>query len=193
MAEVTNIVGAGHVGCELSLGELAPDLGRHVDGVDYQHEDQHRIVLRFVHPTKATVLLFRTGSYTLIGTKRVREFNAVAEHFHSLLEEIGVELEPSVVEPATINNMVASGRLTDDFAEGGINLNALTIGLGLELVEYEPEQFPGVVYRSEEVDVVFVIFSNGNFIITGAKDMDTIEKAKSVLTARLREVLEPNI
>ncbi len=55
-----------------------------------------------------------------------------------------------------IQNIVSSG----DFGHT-LNLCAIAIGLGLEHVEYEPEQFPGLVYRLDDPDVVALLFGSG--------------------------------
>jgi transcription initiation factor TFIID TATA-box-binding protein len=55
------------------------------------------------------------------------------------------------------------------------NLNALAIGLGLERTEYEPEQFPGLVYRPEDGDAVLLVFGSGKVVITGAKSVEQAE------------------
>ena len=50
-----------------------------------------------------------------------------------------------------------------------INLDAVTMGLGFENIEYEPEQFPGLVYRIKEPKSVVLLFGSGKMIITGCK------------------------
>ena len=50
-----------------------------------------------------------------------------------------------------------------------MNLNAIAIGLGLETVEYEPEQFPGLLYQMSEPDVAIILFGSGKVVIAGAK------------------------
>jgi transcription initiation factor TFIID TATA-box-binding protein len=58
-----------------------------------------------------------------------------------------------------------------------LNLNAIAISLGLDRVEYEPEQFPGLVYRIDEPKVVALLFGSGKIVCTGAKKVEDIEKA----------------
>lgn len=56
-----------------------------------------------------------------------------------------------------------------------LNLNALAIGLGLEVTEYEPEQFPGLVYRPAEAANVVLLFTSGRVVITGSPNLDAAE------------------
>ena len=50
---------------------------------------------------------------------------------------------------------------------------------------YEPEQFPGAIYRMAEPKVVILIFSTGKLVITGAKEEkqvhEAVEKIKAIL------------
>src|SRR5208283_1282446 len=66
-----------------------------------------------------------------------------------------------------------------------LNLNAIAIGLGLENIEYEPEQFPGLVYRIDEPKVVVLIFSSGKLVVTGGKSPQDCEKGVKVVRQQL--------
>jgi len=61
-----------------------------------------------------------------------------------------------------------------------LNLNAIAIGLGLENIEYEPEQFPGLVYRLDKPRVVVLIFGSGKMVVTGGKNPE--DAVKDVIT-----------
>jgi transcription initiation factor TFIID TATA-box-binding protein len=71
-----------------------------------------------------------------------------------------------------IQNIVASANLGRV-----LNLNAIAIGLGLENVEYEPEQFPGLVYRMSSPKVVMLLFGSGKLVVTGGKKPEDAEVA----------------
>ena len=61
-----------------------------------------------------------------------------------------------------IQNIVASANL-----QSTLNLEA--VALELENTEYEPEQFPGLVYRLSDPKVVLLLFGSGKVVCTGAK------------------------
>lgn len=63
--------------------------------------------------------------------------------------------------------------------ERPLNLSALAVGLGLEVTEYEPEKFPGLVYRPRDHECVLLVFATGRVIITGAQG---ISEADTVLS-----------
>jgi len=69
-----------------------------------------------------------------------------------------------------------------------LNLNAIAIGLGLENIEYEPEQFPGLVYRLDNPAVVALLFGSGKLVITGGKEPDDAREAVDVILSRLDEL-----
>lgn len=66
-----------------------------------------------------------------------------------------------------VKNVVVVGDL-----EQTVDLNRLAIQFGLERVEYEPEQFPGMVYRPDEMESVFLIFSSGRVVIPGTSSVE---------------------
>ncbi|MHC1636202.1 MAG: TATA-box-binding protein, partial [Candidatus Methanospirareceae archaeon] len=82
-----------------------------------------------------------------------------------------------------VQNIVAS---TDLGVE--LNLGAIAVGLGLEGMEYEPEVFPGLVYRVEDPDSAILIFSSGKLVITGCRTKEECEKAVEVLLKDLKRI-----
>jgi len=80
-----------------------------------------------------------------------------------------------------VQNIVASADLGTD-----LNLNAIAVGLGLENVEYEPEQFPGLVYRLTDPRVVVLIFGSGKMVVTGGKSPEDAQKAVEKISKELK-------
>jgi transcription initiation factor TFIID TATA-box-binding protein len=80
----------------------------------------------------------------------------------------------------TIQNVVASAEIGES-----LNLNAVAIALGLENVEYEPEQFPGLVYRLTEPDTVVLLFGSGKMVCTGATSRDEVQASVHRVTEDL--------
>ena len=82
-----------------------------------------------------------------------------------------------------ITNMVCSYDL-----KKYINLNKVVITLNVENIEYEPEQFPGLVYRIADPKIVVLIFSSGKIILTGGKTMEDVERGVVFLEQMLRQI-----
>jgi len=70
-----------------------------------------------------------------------------------------------------------------------LNLSALAIGLGLEVTEYEPEQFPGLVYRPRDHECVLLAFATGKVVVTGASDVDTARDGFTHLREEIEDLL----
>lgn len=68
-----------------------------------------------------------------------------------------------------------------------MNLNAIAIGLGLKEIEYEREQFPGLVYRADDLDVV-LLFGNGKLVIIGGRHPEDAEHAIETVASKLRDL-----
>ena len=80
-----------------------------------------------------------------------------------------------------MQNIVASSDLVQK-----INLNVMAVTLGLDRVEYEPEQFPGLVYRLDEPKVVMLLFGSGKLVCTGAKRPQDVEAAVDKVAEELK-------
>ncbi|GAB7092637.1 TATA-box-binding protein [Halorubrum luteum] len=155
---IENVVASTGIGQELDLQSVAMDL----EGADYDPEQFPGLVYRTTDP-KSAALIFRSGKIVCTGansTDAVHEsLGIVFEKLRAL--QIPIEDDPEI----TVQNIVTSADLGES-----LNLNAIAIGLGLEHIEYEPEQFPGLVYRLDELDVVALLFGSGKLVITGGTE-----------------------
>jgi transcription initiation factor TFIID TATA-box-binding protein len=80
-----------------------------------------------------------------------------------------------------MENIVASAKLK-------IKLNLNNIAFSLENTEYEPEQFPGLVYRMDNPRVTFLLFGSGKVICTGGKTIEDVKRAVSKVDKRLKNL-----
>jgi len=71
---------------------------------------------------------------------------------------------------------------------GELNLTETATALGLENVEYEPEQFPGLVYRVKEPKVALLIFTSGKVVCAGARNTEDISKAVERLSENIKSL-----
>ena len=78
-----------------------------------------------------------------------------------------------------IENVVASTSL-------GEELDLQSIALALDGAEYEPEQFPGLVYRLDSPKVVVLLFGSGKLVCTGAKHVEDVGAAVDKITEELK-------
>ncbi len=81
----------------------------------------------------------------------------------------------------TVQNMVASGSI-------GIDLNLNSLAMDLENTEYEPEQFPGLVYKLPGTRATFLLFSNGKIVCTGTRSESSLREAVDKLVVTLAKI-----
>lgn len=68
-----------------------------------------------------------------------------------------------------------------------LDLTHLAIAAGLERVEYEPEQFPGLIYRDLDLSAVLLIFASGKVVVTGTTTLEEADQSFRELRERLSE------
>jgi len=149
--------------------------------VEYNPEQFPGAVLRIEKP-KISVLLFSSGSIVVTGLKSTSEIPKAISAIRQELRKAKINLTKRAV--TTVQNMVASIQVN-------IKLNLDELAFELENTEYNPEQFPGLVYKPE-LDkgsrISFLLFTTGNFVSVGAKSEKEIETEIKKLVKRLKEL-----
>jgi transcription initiation factor TFIID TATA-box-binding protein len=174
--EVQNVVGSGDLGRELDLAAVAMDLSE----AEYDPEKMPSLLYR-PPAAEATVMLFESGKVIVMGAASSEETRSAFSECAADLRSLGIPL-PDLSE-IDIQNIVARA----DFGEE-LHLSAVAVGLGLERVEYEPEQFPGLVYRLGTPEAVVLLFGSGKAVIAGATDCTSIETAVERVATRLADL-----
>src|SRR3990170_1046054 len=135
------------------------------------------LVFRLKKPKTAT-LIFGTGKMVCTGAKSEKESRSAVEKVVKELRGQGIAIAEKPV--VTIQNIVASAELG-----GEIDLESLVYKLSR--VMYEPEQFPGAVYRMDDPKVVFLVFSAGKLVCVGAKKEEQVYEAVDKIQKLLEE------
>ena len=172
--KIENVVASTQIGENIDLNKIS----REIKDSEYKPKQFPGLVLRTKEP-KAAALVFRSGKVVCTGSKSVEDARRAVKQIVKMLKEIGISVidEPEV----KVQNIVASADLGVD-----LNLNAIAIGLGLENIECEPEQFPGLVYRLDNPRVVVLIFGSGKMVVTGGKSPEDARKAVERISEELR-------
>jgi len=170
-AQTQNVVVSASIHRDLPLEKLATKLER----AEYNPEQFPGLILKIDVP-KASALLFSSGKIICTGTKSKREAKKAIEVIIKKLESIGLKVtgKPDI----EVQNMVASGSVG-----GKLNLNEIVFKF--ENTEYEPEQFPGLVYKLPDSHITFLLFGTGKIVITGAKSEKEIIEAVYELREQL--------
>jgi transcription initiation factor TFIID TATA-box-binding protein len=167
MAEITvqNIVASTKFAEKLDLDVIAQTIKE----AEYEPEQFPGLIYRIKEPKTAT-LLFTSGAANCTGAKSIEDVKANIKIISDKLEKMGVEVYKD--HEIVIQNIVA----TSDIG-GELNLSEVAVSLGLENVEYEPEQFPGLVYRLSDPKVALLLFGSGKIVCAGAKKVEEIYSA----------------
>jgi transcription initiation factor TFIID TATA-box-binding protein len=146
---------------------------------EYNPEQFPGLVLHISEP-KSAVLIFGSGKIVCTGAKNLTQIEKVVQKVIKELKKIGVKVK--VKPKLTIQNIVASGEIN-------VNLNLNKISLLVENTEYEPEQFPGLVYKIFKPSSTFLLFTNGKLVCTGTKNKKELEEAIHALIENLKKIV----
>jgi len=173
---VENIVASTSFADKLDLDVIAQSL----EDAEYEPEQFPGLVYRLKNPKTAT-LLFRSGKANCTGAKNVEDVRKTVNIIAEKLRKLGVDVYKDL--KIVIQNIVAISDLGTE-----LNLNEVAMGLGLENVEYEPEQFPGLVYRIKEPKVAMLLFGSGKIVCTGARRIEDVSIAVEKLSKELHSL-----
>lgn len=170
---IQNIVASAALNQRISLGKIVEKF----PFAEYSPRVFPGLVFRLKKPKTAT-LIFETGKMVCTGAKSEKEAIQAVNKVTRELKSHGIPLEhkPEI----TVQNIVASAELN-----GEIDLE--NVVYKLKRVMYEPEQFPGAVFRMDDPKVVFLIFSAGKLVCVGAKREQDVYTAVNKLQQMLEE------
>jgi transcription initiation factor TFIID TATA-box-binding protein len=174
--EIVNVVASTSIGQEINLKQATLAL----EGADYDPKRFPGLVYRTKDP-KTAALLFRSGKIVCTGAKSTDEAYKGIENVFQSLRNIGIDVKGT--PEIKVQNIVASADL-----HSTLNLNAIALGLGLENIEYEPEQFPGLVYRISDPKVVVLLFGSGKLVVTGGRKPEDAANAVDRIIKELKNL-----
>ncbi|MCE7735617.1 MAG: TATA-box-binding protein [Candidatus Heimdallarchaeota archaeon] len=136
--------------------------------VSFNPEQFPGLILKTKNP-KISSLVFSSGKLVITGAKSTEMVHEAVDAVIKILKESGTKIDekPEII----VQNIVASG----NFNNRTINLELAS--MWLESSMYEPEQFPGLIYRLPVPKTVLLLFQSGNLVCTGAKTEDQVHEA----------------
>jgi transcription initiation factor TFIID TATA-box-binding protein len=177
--KVVNMVASTRITENIDLNEVSEILG-----IEYEQEQFPGMVYRVESP-KVCLLLFRSGRCVAAGAKNINHVHEAVKILHDDLIANEFELWPFDSIDIILQNIVVTHNIGVK-----LDLERLVISLPFEYSEYEPEQFPGLIYHIKDPNVVFLIFASGKCVISGSKNFEDIEAAIVKLNVQLEEILE---
>ncbi len=170
---IENVVGTATLNQRVDLNAVV----KGNPGVEYRPKQFPGLVFRLKKPKTAT-LIFNSGKMVCTGAKSEKESRRAVMKVVKELKKSGIIIIGKP-ELKTVN-IVASASLG-----GMIDLEKSAYSLGRTM--YEPEQFPGLIYRMDEPKVVILLFASGNLVCTGAKKEEDVHEAITKLHKKLEE------
>ena len=171
--KIENVVASTDIKKIISLDKLLNVL----ESSEYEPEQFPGLVYRLDNPKVAT-LIFRSGKIICVGARSTAAAKEALKKTVRNIKKIGIRFNENNLK-VKIENIVVAVNLERD-------LNLDQLAFQLENSEYEPEQFPGLVYRIYDPKVAFLLFSSGRVVCAGAKSLDSVKKAVAKLEAQLK-------
>ncbi|MCH8520124.1 MAG: TATA-box-binding protein [Nanoarchaeota archaeon] len=168
--KIVNIVISTSLEHKIPLERLIMDL----PNTEYNPEQFPGLIMKIREP-KASFLIFSSGKVVCTGTKSLEEVDLALEKLIEYMAKVDVTI--TVKPQVRVENVVASSDID-------MKLDLNEIAIKLTNVEYEPEQFPGLVFKiNDETSATFLIFGNGKIVCTGTKsDKDVHIAIRNLMT-----------
>jgi len=161
--KIQNCVSTVNLGCELNL----QNINFRTRNSEYNPSRFHGVVMRIREP-RCTALIFKSGKLVCTGARNEEFASLGTRKFARIIQKLGYSVK---FKEFKIQNLVATVDLR--FPIRLENLNQMHG----QFSSYEPELFPGLIYRMVKPRVVLLIFVNGKIVFTGAKSKSEINES----------------
>lgn len=161
--QLQNIVCTVNLGCKLDLKKIA----LHARNAEYNPKRFAAVIMRIRDP-RTTALIFSSGKMVCTGAKSEEQAKLAARKYARIVQKLGFAAK---FLDFKIQNMVGSCDV-----KFPIRLEGLVLSHG-QFSSYEPELFPGLIYRMVKPRIVLLIFVSGKVVLTGAKVREEIYEA----------------
>eukprot|EP01134_Creolimax_fragrantissima_P005116 CFRG5116T1 len=175
--ELQNIVSTVNLGVKLDLKNIA----LHARNAEYNPKRFAAVIMRIREP-KTTSLIFASGKMVCTGAKSEEMSKLAARKYARIIQKLGFKARFTEFK---IQNIVGSCDV-----KFPIRLEGLAFTHG-NFASYEPELFPGLIYRMMEPKIVLLIFVSGKVVLTGAKEREQIYEAFENIYPVLTEFRKP--
>jgi len=177
--KIENVVASASFGVKIKLEKIVSKL----EGIEYEPEQFPGLVMRLKEP-KVAALIFSSGKIVCTGAKSPKDSKVAIGKIVNRLNRIGMKIPKTY--KVRLENIVASAKLNQE-------LNLDMIAFSLENTEYEPEQFPGLVFRMDDPKVTFLLFGSGKIICTGGRRITDVKRAIEKVDKQLRKLAKSKL
>jgi transcription initiation factor TFIID TATA-box-binding protein len=158
--QLQNVVATVNLDCRLDLKLIS----QHARNVEYSRKKFHALIMRIRDP-KTTTLVFATGKMVITGAKSEDLARLAGRKHARMIQKVGFNTK---FIDFKVQNFVASCSTgfyvrLEGFVKEYINF-----------AQYEPEIFPGCIFKIASSRITLLVFTNGKVVITGAKELDRV-------------------
>ncbi|NXE94556.1 TBPL2 protein, partial [Menura novaehollandiae] len=176
--QLQNIVSTVNLACKLDLKNIA----LHARNAEYNPKRFAAVIMRIREP-RTTALIFSSGKMVCTGAKSEEQSRLAARKYARVVQKLGF---PAKFLDFKIQNMVGSCDVRFPIRLEGLVLTHQ------QFSSYEPELFPGLIYRMVKPRIVLLIFVSGKVVLTGAKERSEIYEAFENIYPILRGFKKPS-
>uniref|UniRef100_A0A8B9IX29 TATA-box binding protein like 2 n=1 Tax=Amazona collaria TaxID=241587 RepID=A0A8B9IX29_9PSIT len=151
--QLQNIVSTVNLACKLDLKNIA----LHARNAEYNPKRFAAVIMRIRDP-RTTALIFSSGKMVCTGAKSEEQSRLAARKYARVVQKLGF---PAKFLDFKIQNMVGSCDVRFPIRLEGLVLTHQ------QFSSYEPELFPGLIYRMVKPRIVLLIFVSGKVVLTG--------------------------
>lgn len=173
--KIENVIATAKLGDNLNLFKIASS----IEEADYKPENFPGVIYNLKNP-KTVTLIFRSGRAVCTGAQSLEDARAAIDIIVKKLESIDIEVDAD--PEMKVKTIITS----TDFGKK-LDLKILADILGEESVEYDPKEFPGLIYKVRETGPEFLMFKSGVVVCTGCKKTKQIEKFVGEIADKLAD------
>ena len=173
---IENIVAYAQIADSIDIEQIAEKIPELL----YNPEEFPGLTLKLDQP-KTAILLLPSGKAICTGAKKIEDAENAIKKLVNKLKGKKIKIKNKL--KVEIQNIVASIDIKKD-----LDLNAISTGLLLKNVNYEPKQFPGLIYRIDDIGALLLLFSSGNIVCTGTKTIEDAYNAIVMLKEKLSSI-----
>jgi len=173
---IENIVASSNISAGFDVKQLSEKIP------DFKHnpDEFEGLTIKLDEP-KTAILLFSDGKLVCTGAKTTDEIDRSIDKVISKIKKINVTTKK---KPAVeIQNVVASVDLKKE-----MHLSSISKALLLQDVNYQPDQFPGLVYKIDDYGATLLLFSSGKLVCTGTKSIEDATSAIDIMKEKLSSI-----
>jgi len=174
--KIENIVAYAKIAELLDIEHLSEKIPKS----SYNPEELKGLSIKF-DDLKIAVIVLSNGKIVCTGAEKIEDAESIIKKIAKQIKRVGFEVKKDY--EVKIENVIASTDLKKE-----LHLASIVNALVLQNVDYKPEEFPGLIYRMEDLCAVVLLFSQGKIVSTGAKSIEDAKKTIKEMIDKLASI-----